>query len=489
MVYYNKYGMPLLKLAGGQPQFEYVCLISSSDQAVDIQCLSAHVMRWSEDTWILNVGSYLPYWHSMARQKGLSVQTLWSILVQKTVNPDQVLIKDNCILLSPDFIAGGGRSVWEALLVTRQMQHRHRKGLVRAHSSQVVLAKLSWEIWMGAAQEFIEFVERHRCQSFKTNKARSALKRFRDMATRLRIDRPCDVGKLPPAQIQRRYGKVVAALCAWSMDQTRNSVQVAPYHFPWIDWQFLEPPTITRYLENPLWQWDHVLDYLRKDLDKLCQIARLESHNGITALKWTLRFDEGDPKEVTIRFRNPHPLSLELGTHKTALLQFQYQFEVLEEQSIYSLSGWQISLTEQLIIPSREHDLFGNIITQNTQEAAIRQLENELPVPLFRYGLNNEWIPEKSVQSNGRTEVGDNESCLKIAARARPFFIYANPTPLSENAAYCRHRFLEICPNPWWESNCRNFERTYCKVVDGKGRAYWVFRDPSGRWYRHGLFA
>jgi hypothetical protein len=97
--------------------------------------------------------------------------------------------------------------------------------------------------------------------------------------------------------------------------------------FPWQSFTFASLLQVSRHLEEPLCEWQHLEVLLGEDFDRLCGLSSWLAGERIVSLEWRLTLRDLSHHVVPIRFRHPHSLHLEKGLHPTALLQALYAFE------------------------------------------------------------------------------------------------------------------------------------------------------------------
>ena len=84
--------------------------------------------------------------------------------------------------------------------------------------------------------------------------------------------------------------------------------------------------------------------------------------------------------------------------------------------------------------------------------------------------------------------------CAPASAEGKPLWLLAEPQSLDGGDQPCFEGMLEIEQGPeriesgWWDG--RDVRRDYYVARNPAGVRLWVFRDrePSGRWFLHGVF-
>ncbi len=459
--------------------------------------LTPRFMRWDDRIWLLDLSACHNYWHTQARQRQTAVLTLVEDILRRSLKPGmRAVMADH---------------PWRALLALRQMQLRDLQGLLdlQQHFGRAFYQQVSWEAWHGCAEELGTHAAACGWPRFDPVVFRRQLKHMQTVIDR--IEPPHAGGQAKGATphswrsidalaMRRRFGGTVALLWEWShlqAERERPRAGTHPQGFPWVFWTSREKPLLQRHLDGPLLQWDDLALFLAEDLDRLCRLPTWDARERVTAMSWHLTLDDLSTITVPINFRHPHSLASERGQHKTALMQANYSFSATTKQKdvdVYprGIVGWQLVIDERLVIPPFLTDLFGD--SNDSDIRHLRELENQLPVPIERYELRDDWVPEAafSRSSNAEEHPSDDrtgESCLPwlSAARVRPFYIDI-PTPLDTEGYSTARIFLERVNGKWWLSSIGSSQRDYYAVIDRQQRWLWTYRDQTGKWWIHGRF-
>jgi len=332
---------------------------------------------------------------------------------------------------------------------------------------------------------------------------------------------------------------------------TANPVSGFGAKFPWRGEKPATRPEISRYLEFPLCEWDHMQPLLKEDLDRLCALDSWHDSERVLSLEWRLVLSDMTILEIPVRFRHPHHLHAESGHQRTALLQALYSFQASLPGSAMDpsrhadmlptipVTAWHLAVAERLLIPRQARDLFGSSAglalqasvdacagdgsvdenrewrwnLQNAKLQELLHLENRLPVRLESWDLSPDWHPEDSARqvlpasfADGSAQKSsalkpsafqrfddsrsDAEASLTAVARGRPLFVYRQPYALPKDGRARLWRFCERTMDKWWrQGSPRALQRDYYVVTDDQERKLWVYKDSLGRVQIHGVFA
>lgn len=489
-------------------------IISSKNPEFKPEVFSPRFMLWRESRgcvepeadvpghiWLIDLRPVWSYWQRLAGEEsvaGLLRRTLLDLEGQGV-----------CALVD--------RNPWRALLGLNVMIERGLSGVVDASllMGSNIANEISWNSWFRVARELGE-------KWFDVGKPRFNqqvfLRQLRQLAQavqKLGIKKPADARSLSPLSIRRRYGQSLHDLWSWTLE---SDPDVTMADFPWISWQHAQCVQVQRHLDAPLIEWDHIKEVLQDDFDRLCALLHKQGVGRVLSLEWRVVFLDLSILAIPIRFRHPHDLPAESPHHRTALLQACYSFQdampqvmgMALDSGVYekTLGSWELCVTEAMAATPVARNLFGDTVhAPGAYEGAtnIMALENKLHIPLKRYQVKTNWIPERSfdvVEPSNADRSGDSFSdervfsastaSVQILGKNRPLFIYKQPRPVEVSA---RQRmmslFCERIMGRWWVSGCdarRNFQRDYYVTPDDGCRHVWLFKDTSGNWYEHGLY-
>ena len=500
----------------------YMALETGSEEREKLQSLTTQVMRWSGEIWILNISPFFRYWQIRSQAAGSAIIPLWRAALSQIFEAPNVADREKIIPLAPSYRASCAVNPWLSVLMLYGMQERNIRGLIPQQSrvGQTLLKDINWECWWRGASAISDHFLTARTRGFKPAKFRQQSHRLKLGMARLNIRRPGEMNILNESGVKKRFGTELSRLWRWTFTERSGTSQsdisggsdehtpLSPHRsgFPWRGHRFRDSPLVNRCLDYPLERWEQVAPLLVEDLDKLCGCLE-NSGEQVSRIDWHVTLDDLNRLHVPIRFRNPHNLLRERGSHQTTLLQANCAFEgaVREQFSPTSaaeeletaplIHNWELVLSETLIVPDIFFDIFGEIAGKEGDLNILLRLENELPVALNRFESCRDWLPEDSYTC---TELGQEEiesppsemqRSLDAVAEERPLYIRSEPLSLIGMERKRQGRFLESTLNKWWQSpEPAAIERNYFKHVDPDGNATWIFQDSAGNWYQHGIF-
>ena len=487
----------------------YIALETNREDPQILQSLTTDVMRWSENTWIMDLSRYYKYWLKQAERTRLGVLGLWRKLFNHLLGEEAIDPGSRVISMAPSYRACCARNPWSAMLLLQAMRQRGAKGLVslRGKSGQSLFQSITWTTWW----EQINTIEDHflhaKIKGFKQSGFRQQCKRLQLAIPRLDFKHPWEMRILNWPGVKKRFGEMLANIWGWSYGSDPKKPQsVYQSRFPWKSWRFGEPPFVRRNLDYPLLLWQQFEPLLVDDFDKLC-LATGNSGQRVTRIEWTLTFENMNELTVPICFRNPHNLQEEKKRHLTSLLQANYGFtdtitkafppdpENGHYETMPLVLAWELRITDSLYLPDVVLDIFGEGQEKGQELDVLLRLENELPVHLSRFSPRGDWFPEDSFTPEHFeaeeivSETPEIRRSLEALAEERPLFIRNKPLPIGQLGKKVAVRFLESTMGKWWKAeNSAEKERNYFKHIDPEGNAFWVFRNTAGQWYQHGIF-
>lgn len=487
-----------------------------------LQSLTSRLMRWSDTIWLLDLTPCASYWEARARAAGGSAADLIRATLEASLQR----------------LGGSLRAVfaahpWQAALLLTHMQERRLTGVVvgpsqdarpdysgssqpslRASFGDILFKDLTWEVWWECAEQLADHLKASETtkRRFDPVRFKSQCAQLRRAVKRLGLATPYHLRALPPAQIQRRFGAVLRDMGQWAYGApVPASEALFETGFPWQSFVFTSLPSVMRHLESPLCEWSHLESLLREDFDRLCELSSWLAGERVVSLEWQIVLPDWSRLVIPIRFRHPHSLHLEKGSHATSLLQALYAFEgsrlrpagedgpILHDTSIL---GWTLVITERLRLPPRSLGLFeptvfwvdggktgGRPDAQGADELALLQLENKLKVPLESFALRSDWLPEDSYARGAPVSSDDVGRPLQMLAAERPLYLYRRPIPFDPKGRSCAWRFVERTMGKWWSDQGRHLQRDYYRLTDGEHKDHWVFKDTQGQAYMHGVYA
>ncbi|MBT3585038.1 MAG: hypothetical protein HN509_09030 [Halobacteriovoraceae bacterium] len=462
--------------------------------------LTTKVMHWGGDYWLLDLSNMLTYWKWVARQKGFQLFELYEAILEQTFS---------------NFTAAFAYHPWQALLFCEALEQRGEKlmslgtplgnQLFRGHHFSCWLPHLGF------------FKEHLKARKLEKNFS-SKMNQWQMFLDRMGITRPFDVTHLTPESLSRRFGKWWESLWKWTFsglpeafDAPSSSVQTDLFssslieskdEFYWQDHELEAPPTVERFLEFPLLDWEHISDQLRDDCESLCQQNRDLKFKRVTRLEWQLTFENMKAESCQLVFRNPYDLAADGPDYSSALFQAYYSFlevtkkikkrdDDLDFPINMAVSSWKLKIRELMELPALNTDLFGTLSQKLSRQM---EMQNKLPRELQSYQLEPTFSPEHSYALSSLPKKRDfNLAQWTVSALKRPLFIYSKVVGL-EPSRHWQKSFLERVGESWWTGDLEGsenqaFDRDYYIVEMESGAFYWLFRNSLGRWYRHGIFS
>ena len=128
--------MRVLASTSGKNQW-FMAINSGGLTAEAMATLSPRVMRWAEDTWLVDVGYCLSYWKNFGRASAWSLEEFWIKLLQH-IAPESIGWR--CVLAPHP---------WLAVLAVAAMRKRNLTGFfnVREPFARSLLLTPEWSVW------------------------------------------------------------------------------------------------------------------------------------------------------------------------------------------------------------------------------------------------------------------------------------------------------------------------------------------------------
>ena len=467
--------------------------------------LTPKVMKWSEDTYLLDLTSVHLYWSQLAREVGLSfVEYLSSILSELTTANTTVTLASH---------------PWHALLLLCVAADRPTLNFLDAqsHLGRKLLQDTTWSHWISRCHEL-----RDHFMEYSGKDAFGSLLSLSKTINRLQFTHVSQMSDIDSPAMHRRFGKLAATAWRWTWsssqsEKTNHSNQSSLFEktdqktfgddFPWLNIAVKESPYVSRYIETHLRHWDHISPLLSEDLDKLCNLTCWTSNERVVSLEWVLSFSCSPSLRIPVLFRHPHSLHRESGHHKTALLQAFHCWQSANSSqkkpekagdtyiSDDSITDWTLTVRDRLMIDPQVRSIFKDDLSQDSSK--LQRLENSLPVPLIEYCTSDHYCPEYSFeqQTHIQREITSKmiafDNIAKIAThQRRPLFIYQNPQKPQDQDQSSGLIFSERVATTWWSkesvntNTCRDY---YIRMTDD-GLLQWVFQNDDGTFRVHGIY-
>lgn len=472
-----------------QPAF--VALRSSSHSA-PLQALSPHLMSWVEGesgVWIFDITSTLRYWRVKALTSGIGLAQLLERVLQEAFG--------NRIraVLAPH--------PWRAAVMLSFMDERHLSGLVDITEPFGIklYQDVSWDAWFDNLAPLEEHCEESRSRRYKLAQLSIERSQMERAVLRLGLKRPFDLTHAPISSIKRRFGILIADAWVWAYHNMNTELLGGGSDdppFPWIPFDIPVKPQSQRHLDYPVWLWEHIEPLLKDDVNGL-SIAK-DPTLKVSRLEWLLTLHDMTPLSIPVVFRNPHSIISDAPEQKTLLLQAHYSFmNAMQEKG--RVQG-ELGLPTEVPIVSWKltvEEYFFDAITNSTQtsgktaEEDLLALENQLPLPLERYPLEQVLLPEKTTHTKTFLSPEAFFAQWIEAAKDRPLFILRRPSPLDENEKqkFTRCHFLERTKLKWWKKKPGTpLYRDYYLATNPDSKRFWIFRNLNdNQWFKHGIYS
>ncbi len=461
----------------------YLALACDGNTDAQLQCLTPSVMQWADTDWVMALHPVMAYWRGIAGDSpdrhtailGIWKRTLCSAFFPNLKPPTTPFEWEQLPV----------QAVWAhhpfvALLMMSHMKHSTQFGWIVEGGPRFnhIWQRVNWATWEHAVKTCLGHWDRCKAKGFTLNNATQSLSRLMRLIRRLGIAKPADLYQLPIEGIRRRFGPWMAHCCDW----TRLDAPDIRY-FPWQQWQ---PPltiTKTRHLDDPTHDWSGLTGVLCDDLDTLSAQLR----GGITAMTWALQFETNEWISFPIRFRNPHAAQREQGKHPTILRQFQAVLAQFNHRrritQLPRITGWTLEITGQLALTATQLTLF-DFEADAAHEAALAQLENNVPIPLDRFQRVAHWTPGDD-WTIGIARDTPWQAIHTGETMGAPLFFWRTPRRIQgDRPSRTTDSFTTLIP--WWKGAKAQWDRWY-EARRINGQSEWAYWDGAG-WWSVGLY-
>ena len=452
-----------------------------------IRSLTPLVMNWKENLWLFDLSPCTSYWRSYAHRSGLDQNDMWQKLIQSYLS-----IKEYQAVLAPH--------PWQCILLNKLLQERNLQGFVNIATpfGENLYEQISWDNWWESVDCFLKKIDLHYKKN-EINIFNRNIFRMKKSLEKLKINTPKSFSELGTSAIKRRYGYLMAQLWQWYDKNSQNHWFNNLDSFPFKNIETIENPSCTRTIDYPISSWEHIEPLLNRDLNQLSHHKKYTKNLMILSLEWQITLKDLHSFNIPILFRYPYDLSQNCPAQVPALLQAYYNFikickiefkRYLEiDTQPPPITSWTITITSSMVSSAKFTDIFD---TDHKDITNLQNLENQLPIPLISYYISEDWLPEKTISSKpiqGIVEDTPHKNILINASRNRPLFILKNFQDMGASVTSALWRFQERVMDKWWQQNQKNLQRDYYIMVDEQHRHLWVFKDSSGKWFIHGIFA
>jgi hypothetical protein len=490
-------------LSGAPSPSRFVAIRTDAPDGGPLLSITPKVSRWNDSIYLLDLAPVRQYWSHVAEEQSLSLtEYLSSVLKELFTSATPVTMANH---------------PWQALLLLSITTERGALNFVDAqsHLGRRLLQDITWDQWIERCREL-------RDQLVSTSGKKSgkdslgSLSSLAKTINRMQFTHIIQMADIDAPAIQRRFGKLAAMAWEWTYPSSQKKESILPRQnslikdestnslfadaFPWENIFPKDLPSVSRHIETPLRQWDHIEPLLCEDFDNICNLTCWSSHERVVSLEWVLSFSCSPSLRIPVLFRHPHALHRESGQHKTALLQAFHSWKNATASRLKaeaagdtyidddSITGWTVTIEERLVITPQVQSIFRDDLSSEASQLC--RLENSLPVALTRYAMTDHWTPEKSFAAFSQGTPNDNsktisfDSVAKLAAsQRRPLFIYDTPEPLADRHQSSGLIFCERVGTSWWSDNsatsthfdgspCRDY---YIRMTD-EGPLQWVFK-------------
>ena len=468
--------------------------------------LTPRLMDWQEGVWLLDLHRMEPF---LAHQMNLTgftstISYLRSFmrhqgLVSEVDTPEErELVPDQ---LNQPYTAVLGKNPWSCLLVLQELKRRKLTGLIDVETSygQKILQELTWESFFCLVPTVVEHwnsyqrkVGRPLKVLLKPARVKKAIEKASALIRSMGIRKPSAMQRIAKPVLQKRFG---SHLAAWLYLAFSASFEEA---FPFIEFKINPPIEKSTHFDKELLTWDEVEPFLKRDFRYVEENFDWQDRVFIVDIEWFLYLESGDKLPLLVQFRYPCSMVQETtNEYKTLLTQSMYAFEQNHDaHRCDRIVGWKLIVSRRIAIPTQRRGLFISEAMIRSEE--IRTLENRLPLPLTRYNLCADWLPEKSFYTSEDFFENYEElplgSTMATLGKMRPLFIFKKPLLQGQHLEGGKRFFLERMSDSTWKQ-AEQEERDYylwLKPEEKKPQEVqklWVFCTQKGNWYLHGIFA
>jgi hypothetical protein len=451
-----------------------------------LQALTPRLMHWDARTWLLDLSPCLSFWSGIAARKKVGVWNLWQELLEQR--------------FGKKLQASAAIHPWQALTLLAYVRERKLYGLYYGESpfGRQLLRELSWQAWHAPSDALLLHINAAGGKRADAARFRSQWAQLQRAMARLGCERPAALSQATASAMARRFGALLGTMWRWSFGE-ENAAATAGFScdFPWQGFFPAERVGVERHLDEALSLWEHMQGLLCADLDKLCQVSSLDEQQRISCLSWKLVFDSMDERDLEIRFKHPHALSNERGSHPTALCQARHQLEAmtsaLEQFQTPTICSWRLEIREKMVLSPAFIGLFtdsDDSADSDQQQTKIWALENKLPLLFFHYQLRASFIPQDDFIGADTLAPAFDLAPWSLAALHRPLFVYKIATK-AQFHQFQTPTFSERTANKWWVSGNSwgsGIVDDYFIAVEGGKQAYWLCRGQGGEWMCRGIF-
>lgn len=466
----------------------YICLEINEEikDVSSLECLTPLIMKWSDSIFILDLKPAMTFWLQQHMDSEKRFQSWQALLVRNfgitmPNQPDQndapkdPLSLIHTTLVSPRAVYA--KNPFQGLILLEILKTKQSVGLVHSQSkfAKHFYTTMSWNTWWTIVDQIISYWDTLKPTGFRLSSMKKYCSRLKLAAPKLGLLSPIDASNLTKPGIQRRYGKQLALLLSATFSE---SIQ----DFPWQVWKAEPKEIIIRYLAYPLNNWEYIVSYIQKDLDKFITSKSRQLDERVLVFSWDIYLENKTIVPVFVRFKHPHALHSQKGDHLTALLHFKLAFEAIQsETNTLNVIEWRLCIEEKINVPIIQTDLWGDY--QNSDgDATFKHIENNSSAKLMTYSMQNDWCPTSSFKeaNNDKPSLSVTthkfNKSLKSISKNRPLFLYKRP--IQVNTLPIRCVSLERTMTKWWEESQLS---TFLDTTSYTDHNYYRWK-RNGRW-------
>ena len=454
-----------------------------------IHCLTPEVMQWSDGIYLFDLRPCASYW---AYQSKKNSSTLFDTYKH---------VLNSCF--GETLTAVFSAHPWQSLFFLDYLSGNEMAGIYSLASplGKKIYKNIEWKHWFSGMPDLARHLENVNTKRFRASEFRSRQQQLKRFIKRLDLQGPYDLEQAEVIAIQRRYAGWLGQVWKWTFMECHGNQAIDLERFPWISLQLDNHIRVQRDMEYPVSQWDVVEPLLRADFKKICQSGKYSRYDRVNTVYWLITLFNLEEVEIKISFRNPHALCREAPDFKTALYQAYYAYQDMMSHLVdrtrdldlpaeMPFLSWKIEIKNRLSLPPLIVDMFASDL-EGTDYDSIIDLQNRLPEALESYAIDTDFVPEqlfKPVPAGYKNKPEFSANQWARVVLQRPLFFLKKPELI--NDILYRRFFIERTSNNWWSGqSVDEVSRDYFILRDSKGRSLWVFRDRSGKWYRHGIFS
>lgn len=305
---------------------------------------------------------------------------------------------------------------------------------------------------------------------------------------RLGLSTISDVRKIPHPSLTARFGPAVP----WRLDQISCKAEE-----PLTPWRPPAPHRASRITGEPVSTTAAVEYVLRDLLQEICE--RLEKCRlGSRHIELACHRVDGTVDRCELRTSKPTrsiPHLMRLFEDRLAALKAGFGFEafvlsVLDTEALHSaqLCFWQENPVKDESSFDALIDRFGmklgfqEVNRIRVRESLLPEYAVELCPAIAPAGVSAKW-PDYRVRP---IRLIDPPMSIEVS------ILIPGGSPVQVLIGRQRRRIIRsegperLSPEWWREHNLRWGTRDYYRIEDDKGSRFWIFRDPSERWFLHG---